>query len=500
MKKFVIVGASSAGLISAGLIKTYWKNEVEVSVYYDAKNKGVSVGESTVPDILQFLYMMNIPVEKFLSDTNTTIKTGIKFKDWIPNTEFFHGFGELGPQVEGGHGPEIYSILNDDFCSRLYNKPTTTVPSNLINDPSGRHAFHIDTKEFTDYLFNYMKKAINFVDDTVEKVNVEGENITSIECKNSGTVTADYFIDATGFNRLLFKHLNPKWNDLSDYLPINRAIPQQIPYNFEELPSYTLAEATDNGWIWQIPIRNRYGTGYMYSSRFTSDDEAREKYNAWLLKNFNTELQTDRIIKYESGYYEDYWIGNCLAIGLSNGFIEPLESTGIHLAQQSINTFLLSNPSLSDLDYNRVQANEHNKWVYECIFRFITLHYNTNRTDSEFWKYMTENKTEWVKMFDEKCRIEYMEPELLSFGMYLWDTASYLQIVNGLQMVNKEGLINYLNSKCDVPFKSTYPSGIDIHRSSEQQYLDIKNHRQHQKYVSHKKLIDSYHTARGFKS
>ena len=136
---------------------------------------------------------------------------------------------------------------------------------------------------------------------------------------------------------------------MSKYLPIDRAIPQQIPYDFkDELPSYTLAEATDNGWIWRIPIGDRYGTGYLYSSKFTSDEEAREKYNDWLVENFDTELTSDRIIKYRPGYYEDYWMGNCLAVGLSSGFVEPLESTGIHIIIKQMQEFITYNSNLKN--------------------------------------------------------------------------------------------------------------------------------------------------------
>ena len=176
---------------------------------------------------------------------------------------------------------------------------------------------------------------------------------------------------------------------MSKYLPIDRAIPQQIPFDFyDELPSYTLAEATDNGWIWRIPIGNRYGTGYLYSSKFTSDEEAREKYNDWLVENFKTKLTSDRIIRYKPGYYEDYWMGNCLAVGLSSGFVEPLESTGIHIVIKQVQEFINYNYNLKNLNFNRKSANLINRDIYADVVNFVALHYNTNRTDSEFWKYV----------------------------------------------------------------------------------------------------------------
>ena len=139
---------------------------------------------------------------------------------------------------------------------------------------------------------------VKFIDDIVEDVNVDGENIKNITCKNSGIIDADFFVDASGFNCVLFKHLNPKWVDTSHILPIDRAIPQQVPMEFDKIPAYTLSEATDNGWIWAIPVADKIRTGYLYSSKFLSDEEAKKKYDDWLIKNHNVNLKNDKIIKF----------------------------------------------------------------------------------------------------------------------------------------------------------------------------------------------------------
>ena len=227
-------------------------------------------------------------------------------------------------------------------------------------------------------------------------------------------------------------------------LPMDRAIPQQVPYDFKEVPSYTLAEARKHGWIWRIPVGDRFGTGYVYSSRFTTDEEAREDYNEWLQENFNVSLETDRIINYKPGYYKDNWIGNCMAVGLSSGFIEPLESTGLHIVINQMVSFIDQNPTLKNLSFNRRESNKTNKLLYEEIVDFICLHYNTNRTDSKFWQYMTENKSEWVKMFDEKCRNEFLQTANITTKF--WDVESYIQVANGLKMFNKDSIKEYVMS------------------------------------------------------
>lgn len=285
---------------------------------------------------------------------------------------------------------------------------------------------------------------------------------------------------------MLFKHLNPKWNDISEWLPIDRAIPQQIPYDFEEIPSHTVAEATDNGWIWKIPIGNRYGTGYLYSSKFTSDDEARDKYNQWLMDNFQTELKTDRVINYKPGYYEDYWIGNCLAVGLSSGFVEPLESTGIHLILKQLYEFCHLNSNLKDLKYNLNLVNEKNKHLYEDIVNFVCLHYNTNRTDSEFWNYMTNHKKQWVIEYEEKCKEDFIDVKSFreNHDFSFWTMDSYIQVSHGLKLFNKKSIQEYLDNKKNKQ---------QILDFCIEQYEHTKFMKSQDRKLSHKEFIDSIH-------
>ena len=489
MKKVVIVGSGTAGLISAAMIKTYWGDRVDISLYHDASKGTISVGESTTPYIHAFLSFFGIPENEIIRELDVTVKLGIDFKNWIPNQSYFHGFGAVKLEGRRDDSPSTYSILNDDFNGGfLYNEPTDTVPETLFNDFS--HALHIDTKQFIDFLTKKLEGKINLVDDLVEDVVVENGNISRIICKNSGVVEGDLFIDASGFNRILFQHLDPKWNDMSRYLPIDRAIPQQVPYEFDgKLPSYTVSEATENGWIWKIPIGDRYGTGYLYSSKFTSDEDAREKYNQWLIDNFNTELETDRIIKYKPGYYEDYWIGNCLAVGLSSGFVEPLESTGIHLIIKQMYDLIFFNSNLENLSFNRKSANIINRELYNDIINFVALHYCTNRNDSEFWRHMTSNKLEWVQDLEEKCKHEFLDITIFRNNptRSLWTLDSYIAVTHGLNMLSKDAIKKHLESK--VNGNQFFYGGdqiLDVTKQLHQYSIDKKNEL---KYMSHSEAL-----------
>jgi len=256
IKKFIILGSGTAGLIAATMIKKRWGDKVQVSLYYDSKKKNIGVGESTTPIVTYFLNQyLEVDMCEFLRETGTTIKLGINFKNWILGKEFFHGFPEL--DFSNTHYPEsLYSILMGVYNGGLnYSKASSTLPGHFFRYV---HALHIDTQVFSNYLHNHLKDKIDIIDDIAEEVKSDGKNIQSIIFKNSGEVSADFYIDASGFNAFLFKHLNPEWTDISEWLPIDRAIPQQVPVDFgNEVPSYTLAEATENGWIWRIPIGNR---------------------------------------------------------------------------------------------------------------------------------------------------------------------------------------------------------------------------------------------------
>ncbi len=483
MKKVVIIGSGTAGLITAAMMNSYWGDKVDITIIYDASRKNIAVGESTTPIFRLLLRHLKVTTPELIKELGgkITVKLGVNFKNWIPGTQFFHGFQEV-PQNPSMNSSAVYSILEDKFNGGLlYNEPTTTIPDKPFDDYG--YALHIDTVEFCNYIERKLSSKINLVDDLVVGVraNPECNKIVNIECRDSGLVDADLFVDASGFSSVLFKHLNPRWNDIEDILPINRAIPQQVSYNFKEVPSYTQAEATENGWIWRIPIGERYGTGYLYSSRFTSDDEAKEKYNTWLLDNFNTELTSDRVIKYRPGYYDEFWIGNCIAVGLSSGFVEPLEATGIEIIINQIQEFMTINSTLKNLEYNRDIINRGNKRKYDEVIDFVSLHYCTNRTDSEFWRYMTANKKEWVRNFEEKCREEFLDTRTTGREKTFWGLDSFVQVANGLNMISKDSIRNFIYYKVD---------GEDILNITMGDYQYLDREKKRLKRISHKRVLD----------
>jgi tryptophan halogenase len=468
MKKIVIVGSGTAGVICSTFFKSFWKNKVEVILIHDSKTEIIGVGESTIPSIFEYLNYIGINSQELFKNTNTTFKLGIKFKNWKNDGKsFYHNFNEpnlfLDDLNKTYHISSAYSILNDkyenDFYLQNHFLKTHTIP-NLYPD-NRNHALHIDAKKFSEYILDKFKQKINIINSKIINVKIKDFKIEKLILENGKQIDADLFIDASGFSKVLFKHLNPKWIDMSDYLPMNKSIPNPVKKVYDFIPGFTLSEATKNGWIWQVPLQNRYGTGYNYCSQFISDEDAKNDFNKWLNKNHKVELENDRIIEYKTGYYEKQWIGNCVAIGLSSGFVEPLESTAIHtIIRQAFYVTTFYNLNLNEYSiqtYNRKMKN-----IYTTIYDFIRLHYRTKRTDSEFHIYMNKTTPDWIINLEEKLKHTFINHHDFFDTDNLFTSSNYIALLNGLGLINsKNALKNYLSSNNFSEHAESYYQNIE---------------------------------------
>lgn len=487
MKKHILIlGGGTAGAIAACLIKRNYGDTINVSLYYDENNASIGVGEGTFPNIHILLSFMNITIEDLIKNVGSTVKLGIEFKDWIQGQKYFHGFSEIfddNNMLIRGNSSSLYGIATGSHHGgELYFEGSSSIPKKELNPSKVNYAFHMDGVLFSKYLRDLIKEEVNCISDKAIQIFSNGKVIEGIQFEKSGKVDADFYIDCSGFSSLLLNNLNPEWVDISNILPINKAIPQQVPISKNsEINSFTLAEATQNGWIWQIPVGNRYGTGYLYSSRFTSDEDAKADYDLWLRKNHGVELTSDRIINYRPGYFKDHCIGNCAAIGLSSGFIEPLEATGISLIIQQVMNLVSSGILTNNYELDRKVITNNNRTLYENIVDFVALHYNTNRTDSEFWTYMTNNKSEWVKNFDEKCKNGFINENTVDTNF--WGLDCYIQISWGLNMFNCENVINYMNN---LPYSESTIADL---KNKHESYKKIKE-KNKKEYMSHQEFLN----------
>lgn len=488
MKKILVLGTGTAGLISASLIKTLCKDKVDVTVFYDKSQENIGVGEGTVPTIHDFLGDLNISVPDLIKSIGTTIKLGIEFKNWIVDDTYFHGFSEINETstdlpYDGKESCACYGISNGiEHGATQFDTSETTIPNSKFDY---NYAIHMDTIKFSKYLRQVISSKVKFVEDVLIDSKVENGSIKELTFEQSGSVTADFYIDCSGFKSLLIKKLSNNWIDVSDILPIDSAIPQQVENINDEFRSNTLAEATKNGWIWQIPVGERYGTGYLYSSKFTTDDEARQDYDIWLRKNHNVGLESKRIIRFSPGYFKEFCIGNCAAIGLSSGFIEPLEANSIMIITEQVYSLIHSGVLMNNLEFDRKIINQYNAMIYKSVVDFISFHYITERDDSSFWRYMKDHKSKFAREIEEKCRKDFISKKYVGEGVWsVWSIDSYIQVAHGLKMFDRTNVRKYMENKFDSD---------EFIETMEKEFFRQKEIKDHNKKtaISHKKFLDS---------
>ncbi len=402
IRKIVIVGGGTAGWMTAAPLALKLGTTCEIVLVESPEIGTVGVGESTLPTILYYNHVLGIDAGEFVRRTKATFKLGIDFRDWGHlGNRFFHGFGDFGPPIE--NRPAFMSWLRlareyKDLPSyEEWSISTTMAHANRFVPPHGdqpgptnaySYAFQFDAGLYALYLREYaMARGVQRIEGTVGEVEQHPETgfITALKLRDGRRVEGDLFVDCTGFRGLLIEGVYKSgYEDWSAMLPCNSA--QAVPSAMaDQLTPYTRSTAKSAGWQWRIPLQHRTGNGHVYCDGFMSDEEA----GRVLLDGLDTApLDTPRQLRFTTGRRRKPWIKNCVAIGLSSGFLEPLESTSINIIELSVGWLVQFFP---DRDCRPEVADEFNRLVtqrYEYVRDFIILHYKlTNRTDSEFWRY-----------------------------------------------------------------------------------------------------------------
>ncbi len=401
LKKIVIVGGGSSGWISAAILASKLKPELCSIELIESEEIGtIGVGESTIPLFVDLLKQLDIDEVDFIKQVQASFKLGIEFIDWKQKGEsYFHPFGIIGPGMDlhqfhqawlkSKQQGSPYELQEFSACNIMAKHRRFFPPKSAIKTPIGdaAYALHLDARLVAEYLRNYAEArgVIRTEGMVVQVLQKDNGHIEKVILKNGTAVTGDFFIDCTGFKALLIeKTLGVGYHDWSHYLPCDRAVAVQTKNKGATVP-FTRATARDSGWTWRIPLQHRTGNGYVYSSKFCSDEEAK----ATLLSVIDGELLTEpRVIPFLTGIRKQIWNKNCLSVGLAAGFIEPLESTAIHLVMRGVNMFLRFLP---DQDCDQALMGEYNRRMtmdYEEIRDFIVLHYClTQREDTAFWRH-----------------------------------------------------------------------------------------------------------------
>ncbi len=446
--RVIIVGGGSAGWMAAAALSKYFGRRLSVVLVESEEIGTVGVGEATIPQIRLFNAGLGLDEREFLRETMGTFKLGIEFVGWQrEGMRYFHGFGEVGRAIglvefhhywlrycrEGGTLPlEQFSPNAMAARENRFGVPADAVAARL---PAS--AYHFDAVRYAAFLRRFAEaRGVTRREGRVVNVRLDGESgfVAGLDLADGGRLDGDLFVDCSGFRGLLIEQaLAAGYEDWSHWLPCDRALAVPSTGN-GTLEPYTRSTARDAGWQWHIPLRHRTGNGHVYSSSFTSDDEAHRV----LLANLPGERLADpRPLRFVTGKRREIWKRNCIALGLASGFLEPLESTSIHLIQAGIARLLSLFP---DRHCDPLLAQEFNRQLdreFTAVRDFLILHYHlTERGGSDFWRYcramaIPDSLQEKLAMFRGSGRI-------VRQNMELFDVPSWLQVMWG-QGLRPEG-------------------------------------------------------------
>ncbi len=405
LKNIVIVGGGSAGWMTAAALSHAVGRSCKITLIESEAIGTVGVGEATIPPIRNFNQRLGIDEATFVRETQGSYKLGIEFVDWgRKGHSYFHPFGQYGAEFDSvpfyHHWMREYLEGRvegpiDDFsmCWAMAKagKFTHPSPDRRLIQSTFDYAYHFDAGLYAAFLRRFAEdRGVNRVEGRMVDVSLRGDDgfIEAITLENGTRVKGEFFIDCSGFRGLLIEEaLHAGYDNWQAWLPCDRAVavPSERGGERGDFTPYTRSTAREAGWQWRIPLQHRTGNGYVHCSAFISEDDAA----ATLLANLDAKPLADpRPLRFVTGKRREFWKKNCVAIGLSAGFMEPLESTSLHLIQYGILRLiaLLPDSTMSPLlarEYNAQTSKE-----YELIRDFLILHYKaTQRDDSELWRY-----------------------------------------------------------------------------------------------------------------
>ncbi|WP_395856083.1 tryptophan halogenase family protein [Cystobacter fuscus] len=405
LRKLIIVGGGSSGWMSAAYLCKALNFSVDITLIESPTIGRIGVGEATIPTIKEELFdFLGIPEEEWMAECKATYKLGIRFQNWKKpasqgGDHYYHNFGEM-PLVKGmplshvwmyKHQQQGYSLSLDYACyhaSALSDAKKS--PRYMDGTRALHHAYHFDALLIANYLkeWSIARGLTHITDDVVGTELDEGGNIKSLRGASGRTYEADLYIDCSGFAGLLIeKALGEPKVSFHECLLTDRAVAINIPENpeAEGIRPYTTATAFSSGWTWEIPLYNRSGNGYVYSSAFQTPEDAEREIRAWFGKK--AERLDVRHIRFISGRRRRSWVKNCVSIGLSSSFLEPLESTGLYFVYAALYQLVSYFPNKRIDPVLRDKFNERMAYMVDDVRDFIVLHFCTSpRTDTPYWR------------------------------------------------------------------------------------------------------------------
>ena len=481
--KILVVGGGTAGFVSALILKKRFGINAKVDLVKSNNIGTIGVGEGSTEHWYEFMKFVNIPFTQLILKTEATFKTGIFFKNWS-NKHYLHNVNHLYDRTYGQHRIYFEKLIIDDLPLSSYNCIKSLIDTNYLN----REGMSInDNLPANQFHFNSLK-LIEFLQESFEMVggNVFTDDIKDVILNNKGEIDKvksndreyeyDFYIDCTGFKRLLISKLGVKWNSYKDYLKMNCAMVFPTK-NKEDIDMFTTAEAMNSGWRFEIPIQSRRGNGYIFDKNYITPDKAKEEIE----NHFGHEIEVNKVIDFDPGTLDKFWIKNCVAMGLSGSFVEPLEATSIGTTIQQ--SFILMHYLKN---YNETVIKKYNDSMNDIMTNirdFIQLHYITNRNDTDFWRSLKDVKIsdtlkEKLKLW--KHRLPISEDFNKQSDYILFKDVNWIHILYGMNLIDVEKIKenhNFNSSqiienvKDDI--KNTRQNEKNVNTITHKQYLDI---------------------------
>lgn len=449
IKNLVIVGGGTAGWITASLLSKILGKTINITLVESEQIGIVGVGEATIPPMLNFNQALGLDEQVFIKETQATIKLGIEFENWKRQGDsYMHAFGTIGknfPFCDFHHfwNKSQQLGIETDFWDFSLNfqaaKQNKFAPLNKMegNLPGISYAYHFDAGLYAQFLRRYCEKVgVQRIEGVIDSVEVNQLNgfVDAVVLQDGQRIDGDLFIDCSGMRALLIeKTLNTGFEDWSHWLPCDRAM--AVPCgSVSPLTPYTRSIAHDAGWQWRIPLQHRIGNGIVYSSKHMTDEQAKNT----LMGSLDAQpLAEPRIIPFKTGRRRKQWNKNVVSIGLSSGFLEPLESTSIHLIQTAVIRLIKHFPHngiyASEVDNFNQQA----KVEIEKIRDFIILHYKLNqRDDSEFWQMC--QRMEIPESLSQKMKFYEQTGKILRDQDDLFTEAAWQQVMIGQGLIAED--------------------------------------------------------------
>ncbi|MBP2159817.1 MULTISPECIES: tryptophan halogenase family protein [Asticcacaulis] len=447
IKRVIIVGGGTAGWLSATMLARVLNKAAEIIVVESEEIGTVGVGEATIPPLVNLFTFLGIPEHDMLSKVQGTYKLGIEFVDWLkPASRYIHAFGNPGRDLGivpfyqywlrrhlAGRTESLWDYSLNSLASNAHRfAPMKTVPDTPVEGIT--HAWHFDAMLLARYLRGICEaQGVVRREGKITGVNQRADDgfIESVTLADGEAIAGDLFVDCSGFRGLLIEGaLKAGYDDWMHWLPCDRAIAVPCESAGPLLP-YTRATAHSAGWQWRIPLQHRIGNGHVFCSAFMDEDEA----TRILMGNLDGRPLADpRPLQFVTGRRKASWVKNCIAFGLAAGFMEPLESTSIHLVQSGLTRFVKMFPDkgfspLQIAEYNRQTSHE-----YELIRDFLVLHYKaTERDDSPFW-----NHCRTMAVPDSLThKIEYFR----EYGRLIIEDADLFRESNWVQVLIGQGIV-----------------------------------------------------------